>query len=99
MKPNFAVIHQAFLAFVNEFDWIFNRDDVIPSGFVRVVHDSRQGCGLAAACRTSHEDETLMKAGEFLHDRRKTELVRCQNLRRNLPEYCGNAVFLIEEVC
>ena len=64
-SPDFAMVDQAFLALVNEFDRIFDRDDVILARLVRVVDDCGQRRGLSAACRAGYQDEALMQASRI----------------------------------
>ena len=93
------MIHEAMLAVVHEFDWIFNRDYMIVSGFVSVIDDGSEGRGFSASSRSCHEHQALMKTRKSLDDWRQPKLLRSQDLRRDLTEHGGDAVFLIEKVC
>ncbi|GIS14145.1 MAG: hypothetical protein CM15mP116_07280 [Synechococcus sp.] len=42
-----ALVHQAFVALVHEFDRVFDREDVFAAGVIDVIQQRRQGCGLA----------------------------------------------------
>src|SRR5215475_11657799 len=99
MKPNFAMIHQAALAVMYELDWIFHSDDVVPARFVGLVDNGGEGRGFTAARRPSYENEPFMQPGKFLDDRRKSQLIDSQYLRRDLPEHGGDAVNLIKKIC
>src|SRR5262249_4876842 len=98
MQPNFTMIYQTALAVVHELDWIFNGDDVVPARFVGVVDNSGESRRFAASRRTSHENEALMQCCKFLDDWRKAKLVDGQDFRRDLPEDCRDAVFLIKKI-
>ena len=98
VQADFAMVDQAALALVDEFDRVFDRDDVILARLVRVIHDRRQRRGLAAAGRAGDEDESLVQLGELFHDRRQAQLFGREDLRGNLAEDRGNAVLLVEEV-
>ena len=41
-----ALVHQAFVALVHEFDRVFDREDEFAAGVIDVIQQSRQGCGL-----------------------------------------------------
>src|SRR5439155_27307076 len=92
------MIHQTLLALMDEFDRIFDGNDVILSGLVRVVHDRSQRGGLTASSRAGHKHQPFVQTGKFLNDRRQAELVGCQHLRRDLAEYGSHSVLLVEKV-
>jgi hypothetical protein len=98
VQSDFAMIYQASLALVHEFDRVLDSDDVILSRLVRVVHDRRKSRGLPAARWTRDEDESFMKLCELLHDRRQAQLFGSEDSRGDLPEDGSNAVLLVEEV-
>ena len=89
VQADFAMIDQAALALVHEFDRIFDRDDVILPDLVRVVDDRRQRRGFSASRRSGDEHQSLVELRELLHDRRQAQLFRRQDLRGNLTEDRG----------
>ena len=42
-----SLMHQALVAFVNEFDRIFDREDVLAAGVIDVIEQRGQGCGFS----------------------------------------------------
>src|SRR5664280_3692325 len=66
--------------------------------FVDKIDDCRQRGGLAAACRTGHQDEALLEEAEFLQRVRQTEFFETHDLGRNEAEYRADAVTIGENI-
>src|SRR5262249_9482436 len=98
VQSHFAVVHKALLAGVNEFDRIFNRDDVILTRFIGVVHDGGESGRLSASRRTRNENESFLQSRKLAHDRRQTQLVAGQDFRGDLAKHGADTVLLVEEV-
>ena len=71
VDAHFAMVHQAAFAFVNEFNRVFHRDDVVFAVAVRVVHDGRERGGFAGTGRPGHDDEAAMEHRKFFKHRRQ----------------------------
>src|SRR5215467_1647922 len=98
MQPNFTMIYQTALTVVHELDWIFHGDDVVPARFVGVVDNGGESRRFAASRRPSYKNETFMQCRKFLDDWKKAKLVNGQDFRRDLPEDCRDAMFLIKKI-
>ena len=57
VDPDFAMVHDAALALVDEFDGVFNRDDMVFAGAVGLVDDGGERCRFTAARRSGDEDK------------------------------------------
>jgi len=95
---DFALVDQAFLALVDEFDRILDGEDVGELVFVDVVHHRRQRGRLARTGRSGDEHDAARLVGNLLEDLRGVELLQRQHLRRNGAEYRAGAVLLVEGV-
>src|SRR5262249_12890558 len=60
VKSNFAMIDQTGLAFVHEFNRIFDGNDVVSPSLVRMIDDCGKGRGFSAACRTSYQHQAFI---------------------------------------
>ena len=83
VNADFAMLHETILAAMHKFDRIFDRDDVVVPLQVRVIHHRRERGRLARTGRPGHEHESLFEQRKFFQDRRKTQLLDRQHLRRN----------------
>ncbi|MNE59932.1 hypothetical protein D3C80_1550530 [compost metagenome] len=59
MAANFALIDQAALAAVDNFDRVFQRDDMHRPFAVELIEQRRQGAGLAAAGWPAHQNQAI----------------------------------------
>ena len=103
MQADFAVVNQAAFAFVDEFNRVFQGDDVIFAIGIAVIHHRRQRRGLAGTGRAGDEDEAAVQHAKLLEHRgqRRIELFKIfkgQDPARNLPEHGTDADFLIEKI-
>ena len=81
-----------------KFNRIFDRNDVVPSLEVGVIHHRREGRVLAGTRRSGHQDQSLLEHGKSFQDRRETKLVQGHDVRRNQAKDGGDTVFLLKEV-
>jgi hypothetical protein len=63
MRTDFALVDQAFLRFMDEFDWIFNSQDVAVFVFVLVVDHRRQGGRFAGTGRAGDQHQAARLIG------------------------------------
>jgi len=97
------MINQAVFALVDEFDRVFDRDDVIAPVLVGIVHHRRQRGGFAGAGRAGHHDQATVEHAELLQHTRQgrielLKVVKGEHLGRNLAKCRANAVFLVIEI-
>ena len=59
-----SLVDQAFLAFMHEFDRVFDRQDVAVLGVVLVVHHRREGGRLTRTRCPRHQHEAAL----FMHE-------------------------------
>ena len=78
-----ALVHQAFVALVHEFDRVFDREDVFAAGVIDVIQQCRQGGGLA---------------GSVQHHRRQVQQFNAGNRAAKGPQAGGIAAFLAVDV-
>jgi hypothetical protein len=72
------MVYEAFMALMDELDWILDSEDVILTVLVCVVDDGRERRGLSTAGRSGNQDQTALEHGEFLQEGRESQLVRGQ---------------------
>ena len=98
VRADFAMVDEAPLALVHELDRILDRDDVVLAVLVGVVDDGGERGRLARSRRPRDEHEALAEERGALEDRGQPELVRRDDLRRDLAEDGAAARALHEEV-
>ena len=60
MNADFAMLHQAILAAMHEFDRVFHRDDVVVPLDVGVIHHGGESGGFAGAGWAGNQNETFL---------------------------------------
>src|SRR2546423_6415992 len=98
MNTDLAVLHEAVLAAMHEFNRILHRDDVVVPLEVGEVHHGGKGGGFSRAGGAGNQNETFLQKGEFFQYRRQSQIVDRQYLRWNQTKDRGNPVFLLEEI-
>lgn len=98
MHADFAVVDDAALALVNEFNRIFYRYDMVLAGAVGFIDDGRQRRRFAGARRPGHQNQSARQLGQFGQHRRKCQLFAGQNLAGNFTEDGGDAVLLLKKL-
>ncbi|MNT05718.1 hypothetical protein D3C72_1403490 [compost metagenome] len=91
VRAQFALVDQAFLGVVDEFDRVFHREDVTHVLVVAVIDHGRQRGRLARAGRAGHEHEAAWLHAEVREHGRCMEVIERQDFRRNGPEHRGGA--------
>ena len=95
---HFALIDQALLRGMHEFDRVFDRQHVAVFVLVDVVDHCRQRGRLARTGRAGHQDKTLRLLDQLLEHRRAAQVFQRQHFRRNGSEHRTGAAVLVERV-
>jgi hypothetical protein len=93
-----TLVDQALLILVDEFNRIFDRDDVIGPIAVDVIDHGAERGRLARAGRAGDEDQALGQLAELEHVRGQRELFGGQNLRWDDAEDRADALAIHEHV-
>src|SRR5581483_3385183 len=93
-----ALVDEAALVLVDELDRVLDRDDVLVAVPVDVVDHGAEGRRLAGARRPRDEDEPLREVAEVEDRPGEAELLRRDDLARDLPEDAARARAVAEEV-
>ena len=93
-----TLVDQAFLVRVDEFDWVFDRNHVLPALGVDLVQHRSQRGRFAAACRSGHQHQSSRFFAQFLDDRRKPQLLESHNIKRDHAKNRGCRSQLIEDI-
>ncbi|MNT15681.1 hypothetical protein D3C72_1507490 [compost metagenome] len=80
VRTDFALVDQAFLRFVHEFDRVFDGQNMVVQALVDVVHHGRQGGRLAGTGRPRHQHEAPWAHGQLAEDARRVEVFQGQHL-------------------
>ena len=94
----FALVDQTLLRFVNEFDRVFDGQDVVILVAVEVIDHCRQGGRLARTGRPGDQHQTARHVGDLLEHLAHAEVFHGQHFRRNGPEYRTGTAVLVERV-
>ena len=95
---DFALVDQAFLGLVHEFDGVFHRQDMAVLGLVEVVDHGRQRGGLARAGGAGHQHQAARLQGQLAKDLGGVELLQRQDLAGNGTEHGRRAAVLVEGI-
>ena len=98
MGTQLALVDQTLLGLVDEFNRIFDGQDVAFEGVVEKVQHGGQRRGFSRAGRTGHQHKALFLVAKFPKDRRHAELFEGQDLGRNGPKHRRFAPALHEHV-
>ncbi len=83
---------------MQEFDGVFDGDDVIGAGSIDAIDHGRESGGFArAGCPGDQHQAALLLANAF-HDVRKIQLFNRANLRGNYAEHHADVAALLENV-
>ncbi|MCY1283597.1 hypothetical protein D9M70_324800 [compost metagenome] len=93
-----ALVDQALLRFVDEFDRVLDGEDVVVLGVVQVVEHRRQGGRLARAGRPGDQHQAARHVGDLAEHLAHAELFHGQHFRGNGPEHRAGAAVLVERV-
>src|SRR5208283_497738 len=103
MHADFTVTYQTTFAFVDEFNRVFERDDVVFAIPVRIVHHGGQRGGFAGTGRAGDHDQSAIEHGKFFEHRRQGyvelfKILKRKHMAGNLPERRADAVLLVVKV-
>ena len=98
ISMDLALIDQAALGLVDEFDRILDGQDVIRPVVVAVVDHRRQGRGLAGSGRTRSPAPGRAAACKVAEDFRCVQLIQAHDDRRNAAENGARAAVLVERI-
>ena len=98
VRVKLALIDEALLVLVEEFDRVLDRDDMELPLVVDLVEHGGERRRLARAGRASHEDESPRLVAQGLDHRRQPELAESENLVGDLPVHAPDRAPLHEVV-
>src|SRR3546814_17340270 len=96
---SFALVDDAALVRVDEFDRILDRQNVPGLMFVAMIDHRRQRCGLAGARRTDHQDHAaLLQDHVFEAGRHTVQLGSPRYLRAHAAHNNAERTAMVEEI-
>ncbi len=95
---HFALIHQAFLVVVQEFNGVLDRDHVLFALVIDLVEHGRQGGRFTGAGGAGDQHQTARFFAETLHHRRQAQRVKTFEFPRNGPKDGPYRAALIEKI-
>ena len=98
IAPYLALVHEAALGLMHEFDGVFNGNDMVAALGIGVVHERGQRGGLAAPGGAGHKHEALGQQGQLAQHDRKPQLLNRADLLWDFAEHRRNAAVLPEKV-
>ncbi|AJZ05202.1 hypothetical protein J162_03088 [Xanthomonas citri pv. citri] len=93
-----ALVDQALLRGVDEFDRVLDGEDVPVLILVDVVDHAGQRGRLARAGRAGHQDQALRLIDQLTEDRRAAKVFQRQHFGRNGTEHRTGAAVLVERI-
>src|SRR3989344_214009 len=93
-----TLVDQALLRFVNEFDWVFDRKNMVILVAVYIVEHRRQGGRLARTGWSGYQHQAARHIGNLAEYLAHAEIFHAQHFRRNGPEYRARTTVLVEGV-
>ena len=96
IHSDFPLGHHAQVVAVQEFQGIFQGDDMAFLGFVDPIHQAGQGSGFAAARRTYHQHHALAVVPQFHHRIGDVQLAVVRQLEPDHPDHGGQTAPLTE---
>src|SRR5690606_40407633 len=95
---HFPLVHQALFTFVNEFDGVFNSENVVIFVLIKIVHHGSKRGGFTGTGGTSHQYQATWYRTNVAEDLDHTQLFHGENFGRNRPEYRTGTAVLVESV-
>ena len=83
---------------MQEFDGVFDGDDVIGAHGIDAVHHGRQRRGLAGTGRSRHQHQAALLLANLFDHARQAQLVRRANFRGNDAQHHADVAALLENV-
>ena len=85
------LVHQAFVALVNEFNGVLDGEDVFAARVIDVIQQSRQRCGFAGPGGAGHQHHPSRALTHLEHHRRQVQLLHAGNCAAESSEAGGVA--------
>ena len=98
MDAHLPLIHETFFCLVDEFDRIFDRDDVAFKCVVQIIDHGGQRRRFTRPGWAGHKNQPLFPIAELPHDRRHAELLHRNDRGGNVPEDGAKPPVLDEDV-
>ncbi|MCY1233708.1 hypothetical protein D9M69_413680 [compost metagenome] len=95
VRPQLALVDQALLGVVDEFDRVFHRQDVTHVVFIAMVDHRRQRGGLARAGRPGHQHQPARLHAQVGKYSRGAQLFQREDLGGNGTEHRGSAALRV----
>ena len=89
-----ALVHQALIALVDEFDRILDGEDVFAAGVIDVIQQCSQGGGLAGTCGSRDQHQAPRTLAGLDHDRRQVQNLDAGDLAAQGPQAGGITALL-----
>ena len=98
MRPDLALVDQAFLRLMDELDRVFDGQNVRVLVFIDVIDHRRQRRRLAGTSWAGHQHDAARIFGDILEDFRTVQIFQGQDLRRNGSENRPRTTVLVEGI-
>ena len=87
IHAHFALGHNAVAVFVDEFDRVFDADNVAVAVLVAITDHGRQGGGFTGAGRPHEYDQAALGHGQFLDDGGQPQFINAGDFSLDAPHY------------
>ncbi len=98
VRPDFALVDQALVRLMDEFDRVFDGQDMRVFIFIDVIDHCRQRGRFAGTGRAGDQHQAARLQRQLGKDARCVELFQRQDCRRNGPQHGGSAAILVEGI-
>jgi len=93
-----ALVDQTLLRLMDEFDRVFDGEDMVVLGVVEVIEHRRQGGRFTRAGRAGNQHQATRHVGDLAEHLAHSQVFHGQHLGRNGPEHRTGAAVLVERV-
>ena len=98
MRTDFALIDQALLRFMHEFDRVLDRQNVAVLVFIDMIDHRRQGGRLAGPGRPGNQNDAARLVGDVAETLGRVQFLKRQDFRGNGPHHRAGAAVLHEGI-
>src|SRR5215217_2291409 len=98
VRSYLTLIYQTLLMTVDEFDWVFNRENVCWTLTVNLVQQCGERSGFPRACRTGNENQAIWSIAKFNELGRQVEFIGENDIEGYCSKDNGDAVTLIKYI-
>ncbi len=95
---HFALVDQAALRLVHEFDRVFDGENVVGTVVIAVVDHARERGGLARTRGAGNEHQAARQHAQVAEDLRRAEIIQVDDVRGNAAENGARAAVLVEGI-